>query len=66
MLQILQRATGDLAEPKGFRHELKYLGTDNELMLLKLRMTGILKPDSHTRPDGTYLIRSIYLSLIHI
>ncbi|MCR4891007.1 MAG: polyphosphate polymerase domain-containing protein [Lachnospiraceae bacterium] len=58
MLKILEKAIG--GDSVGYRHEFKYLGTDNELKLLKLRLNGIIRPDSHAREDGTYLIRSIY------
>ncbi|SKB87449.1 VTC domain-containing protein [Lachnospiraceae bacterium] len=48
------------SEDLGWRHELKYLGTDASMRILQARFGGILRGDSHTRPDGTYLIRSIY------
>ena len=44
----------------GWRHELKYFGTDASMRILQARFSGILRKDGHTRPDGTYLIRSIY------
>ncbi len=47
-------------EDLGWRHEIKYFGTDSAMTILKARFGGILRGDSHTRPDGTYLIRSIY------
>jgi len=43
-----------------FRHELKYICSDAELATMQLRLSHLMKRDPHTRPDGTYLIRSIY------
>lgn len=50
----------DLPEGMKFRHEMKYLCTDAQLRMIQSRLRGILKEDSHTREDGTYLIRSLY------
>ena len=48
--------------PKGmkFRHEMKYLCNDAQLRMIQSRLRGVMKEDSHTREDGTYLIRSLY------
>lgn len=43
-----------------FRHEMKYLVSDAMLATLKSRLRGIMSPDPHTGPDGTYIIRSLY------
>lgn len=49
-----------LPEGMKFRHEMKYLCTDAQLAMIKSRLAGVMKPDSHTKDDGTYLIRSLY------
>ena len=43
-----------------FRHELKYLVSDAELALLKVRLQRVMRHDAHTDETGHYLIRSIY------
>ena len=50
----------DLPEGMKFRHEMKYLCTDAQLAMIKSRLSGVMKCDTHTREDGTYLIRSLY------
>lgn len=43
-----------------YRHELKYeIGYENYL-LLKKRLSCVMKPDAHTGADGCYRIYSIY------
>lgn len=48
-----------MKEPK-YRHELKYLCSDAELLALKTRLKNVLTPDSHTDDTGCYYIRSMY------
>lgn len=43
-----------------FRHEFKYLVTDAQLAILKIRLTGLMSKDSHVGPDGVYHIKSLY------
>lgn len=43
-----------------FRHEYKYICSAPQLAVLQARLKSLLKADPHTRPDGTYLIRSVY------
>lgn len=43
-----------------YRHELKYLCSNAELGLLRVRLSGVMKPDMHTNASGVYHIRSIY------
>lgn len=50
----------DLPEGMKFRHEMKYLCNDAQLRMIQSRLRGVMKEDSHTREDGTYLIRSLY------
>jgi hypothetical protein len=44
----------------GYRHELKYLINRKDAELLKIRLKGIMDPDSHAGPSGKYTIRSLY------
>lgn len=46
-------------EPK-FRHELKYLISNGQLVQLRARMNGLIAPDPHVGPTGMYNIRSLY------
>lgn len=43
-----------------WRHEYKYVCNALQLQILKSRAEGLLSRDSHTNPDGTYRIRSLY------
>lgn len=43
-----------------YRHELKYRIMPMQMHLLAARLSAVMKPDSHARADGTYLIRSLY------
>lgn len=43
-----------------FRHEFKYICSDAQLAVLKNRLQGILKKDSHVGKDGVYMIKSLY------
>ncbi|MBR4720345.1 MAG: polyphosphate polymerase domain-containing protein [Clostridia bacterium] len=45
-------------EPK-YRHELKYLISDQQMELLKMRVSAIMPKDKHTQ-NGQYNIRSLY------
>lgn len=48
-----------------FRHEFKYLCTDNQLTILRARLSGILQKDSHVGPEGIYRIKSLYFDDRH-
>lgn len=48
------------ADSMHFRHEMKYLVSDAQLMMLSSRLKGIMQPDKHAGPDGKYIIRSLY------
>lgn len=54
-----QDKNADLKEER-YRHELKYLVSDAELVVLKVRLRHLMKRDPHTDETGRYLIRSIY------
>lgn len=43
-----------------YRHELKYTVSAAQIPLLRSRIAGIMRPDSHAGTDGTYTIRSLY------
>ncbi len=43
-----------------YRHEYKYLISENALASLSTRLKGVLKPDPHAGKNGRYLIRSLY------
>ena len=43
-----------------YRHELKYQITQQQLQLLKNRVTGLIPLDSHVGREGSYSIRSLY------
>lgn len=43
-----------------FRHEFKYLCTENQLTILGARLSGILQKDTHVGPEGIYQIKSLY------
>lgn len=43
-----------------FRHELKYIVSTAEQVLIKNRITGLMPPDKHTGENGRYSIRSLY------
>lgn len=43
-----------------YRHEIKYVIDRMQMTALDHRLSAVLPYDSHARPDGTYLIRSLY------
>lgn len=43
-----------------YRHEYKYLISESQAVVLKSRVTAIMKPDPHADENGTYNIRSLY------
>lgn len=43
-----------------YRSEWKYICTDGQLELIRARLSGILSPDSHADPDGSYTVHSLY------
>ena len=46
--------------PALFRHEYKYLCTNEQLRVEQARLEALLKPDPHAGPEGRYRIRSVY------
>ncbi len=48
-----------------FRHEDKYILDDMQAEILKARAGAIMRPDSHTRSDGYYGIKSLYFDNIN-
>lgn len=47
-----------------FRHEDKYILDSMQAEILKRRAQAIMRPDSHTRPDGYYGIKSLYFDSV--
>lgn len=45
---------------EGLRHEYKYLISQTDAELLKLRLKHIMRPDPHAGATGRYTIRSLY------
>ena len=43
-----------------YRHELKYLVSAAQILLLKSRIAAIMPKDPHVKADGSYTIRSLY------
>ena len=43
-----------------YRSEWKYICTDGQLELIRARLDGLLAPDSHAGPDGSYPVHSLY------
>jgi len=48
-----------------YRHELKFICSEAELMLIESRIRTIMKVDEHTDENGEYLIRSVYFDDIY-
>lgn len=44
-----------------YRHEYKYVIDARQEAILRVRMGGLLQPDSHTDETGAYMVRSAYL-----
>ena len=47
-------------ENRKYRHELKFLCDEAQLLLLEKRIQHICKSDKHACESGTYMIRSLY------
>ena len=43
-----------------YRHELKYQIGYPDYLAIRQRLRPVMRPDEHVRPDGRYVIRSIY------
>lgn len=43
-----------------WRHELKFVCTKAQLLLLQERIRPLMRPDPHAGADGRYMIRSVY------
>ena len=48
-----------------YRHELKYMISTPQMMLLKSRIAGIMQRDPHVGADGIYTISSLYFDDYH-
>lgn len=55
------RRKGDpMSQQQAYRHELKYRISRADYYAIRQRIQPVMRPDAHVRPDGCYLIRSIY------
>lgn len=52
--------TTSRTQGEAYRHEFKYLCTEAQLAILKVRLRGMMPPDRHAGASGSYLIRSLY------
>lgn len=43
-----------------YRHEFKYLCTQAQLAMLRVRLQGLMAPDAYAGEDGKYRIKSLY------
>lgn len=43
-----------------YRHEFKYLCTESQLQILRVRLKGIMNMDAHAGREGKYVIKSLY------
>ena len=43
-----------------YRHELKYFLNAQDAIVVRSRLCAAMSPDTHTREDGKYYIRSVY------
>ena len=48
-----------------FRHEYKFIISISQSLLLKERLSGLMKKDINSGKKGSYEIRSIYFDDIH-
>jgi hypothetical protein len=69
MLKAKEAQDADLQVSYGnvrrFRHEYKYILDMKQESILRVKVAGVMMPDTHVREDGTYLIRSAYLDDIN-
>lgn len=47
-------------ENKKYRHELKYVCSEQQMLLIENRIRNICKPDVHAGAGGRYTVRSVY------
>lgn len=50
---------------KAYRQEIKQLLSPAQALLLEQRIRAVLAPDTHSGPDGSYHIRSIYFDTLN-
>lgn len=48
-----------------YRHELKFLCSVGQKAMLRPRLMGLMKPDTHAGPSGQYRVRSLYFDSGH-
>lgn len=59
-VEIFKGEKNKSCEAEKYRHEFKYLCTDAQLAMLRVRLMSIMPKDIHAGPDGRYLIKSLY------
>lgn len=47
-------------DDEGYRHEFKYLCTQAQLVMLRVRLQGLMAPDAYAGADGKYQVKSLY------
>jgi len=51
--------------PERYRHELKYMISAAQAVVLRGRLERLMRPDPHAGQDGSYSVRSLYLDDCH-
>ena len=49
-----------MADLYDYRHEIKYEIQPFQYLILRQRLSALLRPDPHAGPDGRYRILSLY------
>lgn len=55
-----RRVTRLTTEERKFRHEMKYVISVGEMVMIRNRINHLIAPDRHAGADGVYSIRSLY------
>lgn len=54
-----------MKQAEHYRHELKYQVDYGAYLALRSRLRAVMQTDRHTRPDGRYVIRSVYFDNLY-
>jgi len=49
-----------------WRHEDKYLLGGGQVVMLRNRLAGLMRPDINSNADGSYLVRSVYFDSVDL
>lgn len=52
-------------EEKKYRHELKFVCSEQQLCMLENRIKDVCRPDAYSGEDGKYIIQSVYFDDYH-